>query len=406
MNRYLVLLLLTFLISCGTQNKNSEIKELFSFNIGYDSDELGLIFNKSGDNDAQINSFYQNGFYYISDSTNNKILKLTEFGEPILTIYNEENYPIFDKINHDIDEDAIQLKIFKKYPLNDPTKLTSDINKNIYVVNHSPNKKKLLNGLIYSAIIEKFDNKGEHLYTLGQRGIETTPFLNISNMVTLKNGNLTVIEDHVKEYQIYLFDTKGSLLKKVTINNKSIPLTEEEQNYIFEIKKIIPNTFNNNIFITCQFISKEKTALSVTNYKTEYEKTYIYNMNSNKVEQILHKAVLEYFDLKPYKNNPNVKAFYGNIDKTILPIEEVIGSDINSFYIVRKNIPLDSFYNNSYKLKCYELNGRKKNEFNVVFPATAKYIAPFQITEKGMIFTHFIDDGGIQFVKIEKQSAY
>ena len=94
MKRYiLICLLILCFVGCNVrEKKNTQVKKIFSFPIGYDKEELGLLPEKSA-NEVSLDFCYSNGFFYISDKINNKILKVTETGVVVLTIYNQGNYP-------------------------------------------------------------------------------------------------------------------------------------------------------------------------------------------------------------------------------------------------------------------------------------------------------------------------
>ena len=94
MKRYiLICLLILCFVGCNVrEKKNTQEKKIFSFPIGYDKEELGLLPEKSA-NEVSLDFCYSNGFFYISDKINNKILKVTETGVVVLTIYNQGNYP-------------------------------------------------------------------------------------------------------------------------------------------------------------------------------------------------------------------------------------------------------------------------------------------------------------------------
>ncbi|MBR2317706.1 MAG: hypothetical protein IKA37_06995 [Spirochaetales bacterium] len=150
MKRYILICLsILCLIGCNVrEKKNTQVKKIFSFPIGYDKEELGLLPEKSV-SEAALDFCYNNGFFYISDKINNKILKVTETGVVVLIIYNQSNYPHLvpnssDALDVDStsDENYEYLKLYSSYSLEQPGAITADIEKNIYVVNREPMHKK------------------------------------------------------------------------------------------------------------------------------------------------------------------------------------------------------------------------------------------------------------------------
>ena len=191
---------------------------LFKTKIGYGEDELGMIPKNGVVKTDAIITAYKNGFFYIADNVNNKVIRTTEKGEKLLVIYNPEFNtslkPTITKNDSD-SETVIFVKLYKDFPIYNPTAICADIEKNIYVVNNLPSYRKIDDdGSFVSQLILKFNSKGERLFELGKNGIGTIPFGNILGMATDEKDNLIVYESSADGPLFYKFTKNGQLEKE------------------------------------------------------------------------------------------------------------------------------------------------------------------------------------------------
>ncbi len=383
-------------------------------NIGFGENDIGIFFKNDIINEGNLNIFYRSGFYYISDKKNNKIIKSTENGVHILIIYNPENNPnlkptliennnLTDKTN---DQNKIVfVKLYKEYPIYSPGIITADIEKNVYVVNNHPLYKKTdETGNIVNSLILKYDNKGNYLFNIGKEGIDTTPFSNVMKMVTDQDNNLIVQEITTIGLFIYKFSSNGSLLTKLQISNKDIPIAQNEKDLLIDIIDIIPGYIDNEIYITCQYVKKIEENLGVINFNTEYEKILKYSMKSKKIIKIIHKINPKMLTLTENdKKDPFIAKFYGNKKEIIKPFENLIGIDSNGFiYFSQVELPLDNIDKNKKTLFIYNKKGKLKDEILINYPLDIDYISEFILSPEGKVFFYYITDGVIQFVTINK----
>ncbi|HOV15838.1 MAG TPA: hypothetical protein PK771_16230, partial [Spirochaetota bacterium] len=306
---------------------------LFKTKIGYGEDELGVVSKNGIVKTDSIVVSYKNGFFYIADNINNKIVRTTERGEILLVIYNPDFNPSFKPTTAKSEsetETVIFVKLYKDYPVYNPTKICADIEKNIYFVNNLPSYKKIEeDGSFASQMVLKFSNKGEILFELGKNGIGTSPFGYINNISTDEKDNLIIQEDSNDGIIFYKFTKLGILEKKVKITKGDIPLTAKENDYLVEIIDSKIGSFENDIYVTCQFVKEVKDMPSLVKYETVYEKILKYSISSHKFERLLLKVTPQYFDLSKYAGNSEIKDLYGDKQKVLKPMEALLGMDEN-----------------------------------------------------------------------------
>lgn len=382
-------------------------------NIGYGENDIGLYFKNDIINQEIVNVFYRSGFYYITDTKNNKIIKTTENGVHILIIYNPENNPnlkptIIENTNinenYNEKEKIVYVKLYREYPIYSPSIITSDIEKNIYVVNNHPSYKKTdESGNIVNSLILKFDNKGNILFNIGKNGIDTMPFSYIMKIVTDQNNNLLVQESTINGIFIYKFDPNGLLIKKFKISKDDIPATQSEKDLLIDIIDIIPGFIDDEIYITCQYVKEIEEEL-IKQFKTEYEKILKYSIKSNKIVKIIHKITPKQINLTNLnQNNTFLTKFYGNKKEITLPFENLIGVDNEGdLFFSQIELPLDNINKNTKKIFIYNKKGNLNEEILVNYPMDIQFASDFILSPEGKLFFYYIREGIIQFVTINR----
>ncbi|OHD06062.1 MAG: hypothetical protein A2086_10400 [Spirochaetes bacterium GWD1_27_9] len=405
----LVLFFITLflLFSCVIQKK-SPMEELFKMKIGYGENELGIINNNGMVNTNTINISYKNGFYYLSDSTNNKILRTTEKGEPLLIIFNKESNPLLkptitEKDPKTEEEKIIFVKLYKDYPVYSPGLVIADIEKNIYFINRLPSYKKVdEDGNIGSEMILKFNSNGELLHEIGKNGILTVPFGYIINMTCDEKDNLIVQENFNEGTLIYKFSKNGELLKKVKITKDKIPLTSKENSYLIDIVDVKIGYYEDEIYVTCQFVKESKDVMSITKYETMYEKILKYSIKTEKFERLMLKVTPQYIDIsKIASNNEEIKNLYGDKQKILKPMETILGVDENyNMFFTQKDLIYSSANKNNEILYVYNSGGRLIDNIYATYPYNIKYASSMYFSYTGRVYSYYIKNGEIYFVLV------
>jgi len=378
---------------------------LFKTKIGYGEDELGVVSKNGIVKTDSIVVSYKNGFFYIADNINNKIVRTTERGEILLVIYNPDFNPSFKPTTAKSEsetETVIFVKLYKDYPVYNPTKICADIEKNIYFVNNLPSYKKIEeDGSFASQMVLKFSNKGEILFELGKNGIGTSPFGYINNISTDEKDNLIIQEDSNDGIIFYKFTKLGILEKKVKITKGDIPLTAKENDYLVEIIDSKIGSFENDIYVTCQFVKEVKDMPSLVKYETVYEKILKYSISSHKFERLLLKVTPQYFDLSKYAGNSEIKDLYGDKQKVLKPMETLLGMDENyNLFLSQKDFTVSKANINNEVLYIYSIGGRLLNNIYINYQTDIQYASTMYFSDNGRVYSYFIKDEFIHFILI------
>lgn len=416
MKRYILICLsILCLIGCNVrEKKNTQVKKIFSFPIGYDKEELGLLPEKSV-SEAALDFCYNNGFFYISDKINNKILKVTETGVVVLIIYNQSNYPHLvpnssDTLDVDStsDENYEYLKLYSSYSLEQPGAITADIEKNIYVVNREPMHKKYgEQNQIEDEFILKFDSRGRLIYKIGKNGssksvAEVEPFNYISKVATDINNNLIVMEGYSEDLKIYKYSKDGELLYQTLLSKNKLPLSKNELNGVILLIDVIPGYSEDEILANYQFISRE-ISNSIELFQLEYEKIFRYNIKEDKFDKMLLKTSPEYEDLSKLKFDPAVMELYGDMKKIQRPMPTFIGCDsYSNIYLYQEKLPLDSLIIKDFRLMKYNENGRIESLRHVRYSHDIVYNSDMYLTHNGRVLSYVVKENEVTFVSVNE----
>ena len=122
-----ILFLLLSVGGCG-QKRIVELKKehLFSLPIGSAEEEIGILREKNGRFVGPGSVLFRNGFFFVVDSVNQKIMKITTPGDVILTIA--------DGTTEDTgDDEVLRTKQKRYYDFNRIGHITVDGENNLYV---------------------------------------------------------------------------------------------------------------------------------------------------------------------------------------------------------------------------------------------------------------------------------
>jgi len=242
---FLLAPVLFFAFGCtGTGISELKKERLFSIQIGEGDEQVGVMREKNGRFHGPSTLIFKNGFFYLVDSVNQKILKITTPGDIILTLSKGAN-------DGKDDENVLRTKQRTSYGLNEIGQIAVDNENCIWVedkfLEAAPEKEEidllLSNDLpeegaeeLYKSYILKFDRLGKFEMRIGKGGMDTQPFYYIYKLAVDRDGNLTVLtaDDEWAGWTVYRFDTEGTLLNVCSLTEDAITgniRADEEQEY-------------------------------------------------------------------------------------------------------------------------------------------------------------------------------
>jgi hypothetical protein len=236
---------------CGRRQVVELDKELlFSVPIGEGMEQIGIKRNHGGAFQGPDQIFFKNGFFYVVDTVNRKVMKITTLGDIILVISEGE-------LERDpAGEELLRTKVRRTYPFQKIGSMAVDKANNIYVENKSLVKMEdeevvdLVdlekggdgNREVYRCWVVKFDRLGAYQYRIGRNGRESEPFDYIYRMQVDREGNLVVItsSEQWDTWTYHAFDQRGTLLMRREIQDEQIIQEEGEQRAAFILDVVPP----------------------------------------------------------------------------------------------------------------------------------------------------------------------
>ncbi len=236
---------------CGRQQVVELKKErLFSVPIGVGSEEIGVKREQGGAFLGPEHIFFKNGFFYVVDTVNQKIMKITTPGDIILVVSRGELEQVSSR------EDVLRTKVRRTYPFQQIGHVTVDNANNIFVENKSLVKVEDetvidLVGMedggdrsreVYQSWVVKFDRLGAYQYRIGRQGRDSEPFRYIYRMQVDETGNLVVVTSNEQwdSWTYSVFDQQGKLLLRREIEDEQIIQAEGEQQAVFVMDVVPP----------------------------------------------------------------------------------------------------------------------------------------------------------------------
>jgi len=340
--------LMLLLFGCS-RSKIAELdkEKLFTLSIGDGEESVGVVREQSGELRIPEQVLYRNGFFYLVDSVNQKIMKITTPGDVILILSRGEQPPG--------EENVLRTKQRRSYPFNHVGRIAVDNENNIYVEDKILQKltqKEEIDILggdaeyeeaseAFVSYILKFDRLGHYLYRIGKDGVDTEPFYYIFKMDTDKHGNLLIItsDEDWENWTYYRFDKQGNLRERHTVSTDEIFNNQNMENTVFFIMDVIPS-YNSDHLI--YWISLYDTSSDTKEIKEEEalwgEEIEIENVEKTKKEEkniaVEYVRDLLYYKLLFYnfesKKIDKTYKWENRIDTSLSSTEELLGFDGNA----------------------------------------------------------------------------
>lgn len=274
----LFLTLSVLFFSCNKKNEIQSIDEenLFTLNYGNFEKELNIFgVDKIGKLTTSVTM--KDGFFYIVNGQNQKILSFNSYGDLLSVYYNEDFYSekykgLVSKLNSNLWKPIM-------YPFELDGKIVVDSKKYMYAVGYVPKERIEQDEnekLIYSQVVLRFSSDGTVLDYIGQQGPSGTPFPFIRQIYVTQKNELVVVCNSNNGSCTYWFSADGYLKYKIPVTDKDIPEEVFDANLIGDseifttIENIIPDYSSETLFVKvdyyCSFIDSESKINSGINY--------------------------------------------------------------------------------------------------------------------------------------------
>jgi hypothetical protein len=239
----LMAVLLSIVLSSCDNKRIVELKKehLFSIPIGSGEEEIGILRESSGRFLGPSHVIFRNGFFFVVDPVNQKIMKITTPGDVIMIISDS------DIMTAEEDEAAIlRTKQKKFHDFDEISRIAVDNVNNVYVENiflqdDSADTETEYEEQ-YMSYILKFDRLGSFVYSIGMHGKNSEPFYYVYSIDIDEKGNLIVLtgDDNWENWTYYSYDRDGNRIGTHTITNNDIIGENNFEGKAYFVMDVVP----------------------------------------------------------------------------------------------------------------------------------------------------------------------
>lgn len=287
MKKTITLFLLFFTIlfySCSRKNSLQSVseEELFSLNYGNFEDELDL-FGITNIGKVTTSITMKDGFFYIVNGQNQKILSFNSYGDLLSVYYNEDFYK--EKFPMLFSKSTQALSKPVSYPFEFDGKIVVDSKKYMYAVGIVPkerNEQDEKENLLYSQVVLRFSSDGTVLDYIGQQGPSGTPFPFIRKIYVNQENELTVVSNTNEGLCVYWFSSDGYLKYRIPVTQKDVPLVSLEKlvsnvNELYvSVENVVPDYSSQTLFVKVDYYIPYIDAESKIKSGVNYYETVVY----------------------------------------------------------------------------------------------------------------------------------
>jgi len=345
---FFIILVALFSIFGCSRNRVYELEkeELFRLPIGTDDNAIGVKKTGSGMVMFPTQVVYKNGFFYMVDGVNSRIMKVTSRGDVIMIL----SKPRDGEMVEVSDENVIRTKHRNYYDFDNIGFIAVDNENNMYIENKFIRKIKKESEIellgfeeqyeeeLYFSYILKFDRLGYFQYSIGVNGVDSEPFFYVYKITTNNEGNLIVItsDEEEKHWGYYEYDGNGNLLYKKSIKTEDVFNLKDIENATYFVMDVYPSLkdreliFWISLYDTTHDTKEIKEEESLWGEEIEIENIEEYRKkqmkeSKNYVRDLLYYKLL-YYDLDTARVRSTYK-WEERKDQNISSTEELLGFD-------------------------------------------------------------------------------
>ncbi|MDR1100130.1 MAG: hypothetical protein LBL28_06570 [Treponema sp.] len=257
-------------------------EDLFSLDIGQMEDQIAL-YNLEGDNSIRQTDFaMQDGLFYIADGNGGKVVRYNSYGDLLFMIYNEETNPPPLSLRTNVEGSAAVTRWAFSYPLRKPGKITVDSRKHIFVEDNLPYDRHSVDTeskSLLDSIILHFDADGRFIEYLGQEGIGGSPFPRINGLYTSARDELAVVCRLPTGWNIYWYDSSGSLLYLIQLKNAAVPVPPDWPPVSASVDAIMASPDSRRLFLKVDYYRDTFDVSTNTRTGNEPDSSFLWIMN-------------------------------------------------------------------------------------------------------------------------------
>jgi len=248
--------ILIFAVSCESESvKSIEREDRFTLEIGPLEDQIALYRLEGNRGIRQTGFTMRDGLIYIADGGSGKIVRYNSYGDLMLMIYNEDTNPPPITLKTITENEQVTRWAYT-FPLEEPGWIAVDSQRHIYAEDRLPQGEQRYDSesrALLDGIVLHFDQDGRFIDYLGREGIGGSPFPRIIGMTTSVRDELAVVCRVSVGWEIYWFDSQGTLLFQINFSSGVTPPNPEWPDALAIIDNVIASPDSRNLYIKVDY---------------------------------------------------------------------------------------------------------------------------------------------------------
>jgi hypothetical protein len=303
-----------FLPAC-TRGRISSVArmDLFSLEIGPLEDQVNLYNLIEGRTNHNPSVAMRDGLFYISDTEGKKIVRYNSYGDLLFVIYNGETNPPPITLSHGIEDEGVVTRWTIAHPLREPGALTVDSRKHIYAADKVEEERMATDEESKShldTVVLHFDDSGRYVNFLGQEGIGGKPFPIISGIYASVNDEIAVVCLLSSGWNIYWFNSEGTLLYLVHLSQDSIPMPSGRTISYASLDKVVAAPDERKLFFKVNFYRSESEEDGANPAVPDSSLIWIMNVEDGSYEDPINVPFFEYTTQENNNQKVTQRLFY------------------------------------------------------------------------------------------------
>jgi len=223
----------------------------------------------------------QNGFIHLVNGESFKVMVFDSFGDLIRLLYHPDKNPYPLLLLPYKKDTQLATRTAIRYNLGNVTGIAVRNDGMQFIVNQLAPEEALFdeeNKGFLGYVVLRSSPRGEIIDSLGQEGIEGTPFPYIESIWVTRSEDLVIVCKTVQAWLVYMFDKESKLKYQVFISLDQLPIFQKE-GLLPVLEKIIPSNTMPVLYVKMYYLQEILDKDTKERSGIRYESSRIYTLD-------------------------------------------------------------------------------------------------------------------------------
>jgi len=333
------------LFSCNSGTQDALSKEvLFSLDIGKMEDEINIRYEKGVPFSDKIRLFMRNGIFYIANSSSNKVMKFTSYGDILASYYNPEQNPEPFLLGSE-EEGKVSNRNAYPYRFNKIGELAVSSRGQLLVqdkISEAQQEWSEQYRAMQNQVVLRFDKDGNYMDYLGQEGIGGTPFPFIKDIQVTERDEIVVISRTTRYWFAFWYTPSGALQYRMVISVDNLPVPEGEQ-LMPSLSTVSADVDEHLVYLKIDYYGSSSEDASAGEGSVNYQKSALWWFDLEKEQFADYVEIPTKYDqrkLTEFEDKERIKRIYkylGNTRGNVFYFMTPYGDERFELLMLRRN---------------------------------------------------------------------